>query len=49
MRTNGQEGGAGKLQTSQPHICPWKDDGKACFGCHLQAIGRDEGYQEQLA
>ena len=39
------QGGSGKLQASELHLCPWKGDGKTCSGCHLQAIGR-EGYKE---
>jgi len=35
-----------KLQASQPQLCPWTGDGTTCSGCHLQAIGREEGYQE---
>jgi len=42
-----QEGGAGKLQASQLHLCPWKGGGTVYYGCHLQANGRaEEHYQE---
>jgi len=28
------------------HLSPWKGDGTTCSGCHLQAMVREEGYQE---
>jgi len=39
------EGGSGKLQASQPHLRPWKGDETTCSGCHLLAIGREEGFR----
>lgn len=42
-----EEGGARKLYTSQPHLCPREGDGTAFSGCHLQATGRTEGCQEK--
>lgn len=38
-----QEGVPWELQTSQPHLNPWKDDGTAHPEGHLQTYGRQEG------
>ena len=40
------QGGSGKLQASQNHLHPYKGDGTAGSGYHLQATEREEGYQE---
>lgn len=42
----GQQGAAGELQASQLHLYLWEWDGTSYSGCHLQAIGREEGCQE---
>ena len=41
-----QEGGSGKLQAGQPHLCPLKGYGTTCSEYPLQAIGREEDHQE---
>ena len=46
FKKGNKEDWSGKQQASQPHLHPWKGDGTVCPGCHLQTIGREEGYQE---
>ena len=41
----GKKGGFWQLL--EPYLHPWEGHGATCSGCHLQAIGRKEGYQEQ--
>lgn len=43
-----QEGGSGRLQAGQHHICPWKDYGTASSEYPLQTIRREESHQEWL-
>ncbi len=33
----GKKEDPGNYRSSQPHLCPWKGDGTAYSGCHLQA------------
>ena len=41
-----KKGNKESVNYRQPRVCPWKVDRTAYSGCHLQEIGREQGYQE---